>query len=423
MTFKNNIQECYVYITLPGDIQATTAGRFILTNNPHGVSVGQFVYGKKYLQNPSAVAIDPVELKLSEQVFENTRLQGIFSALRDAGPDFWGRKLIERHLESINLTEIDYLLNSPDDRAGALGFGLNKTPPAPKRKFNRKLDLAMLQDTADLLITEELEQKLQTSDVLQVEKLLLIGTSMGGARPKTLVEDKEGLWLAKFNRLDDKWNNARVEHSMLNLAKMCGMNVATSKVVSVGDRDVLLVKRFDRERVKKNYLRSRMVSAFTLLQVEEYDQTRRGWSYILLNEKLRKISLEAKKDSQELFRRMCFNALISNIDDHPRNHAFIANQSGWRLSPAYDLVPAMPISIEQRDLAMICGDYGRSAKAKNLLSQSDRFLLEQSEAQKILEQMENCVKQNWYNIARKNAVSEQDCEKISSAFVYPGFRA
>lgn len=119
---------------------------------------------------------------------------------------------------------------------------------------------------------------------------------------------------------------------------------------------------------------------------------------------------------------MCFNALISNSDDHPRHHAVIAMETDWRLSPAYDLVPTMQINIEHRDLALVCGDMGRYAHADNLLSQSVRFLLEAEEARKIIDDMEQTVKNLWGEIARREGVTDGDREKISSAFAYPGFR-
>lgn len=119
---------------------------------------------------------------------------------------------------------------------------------------------------------------------------------------------------------------------------------------------------------------------------------------------------------------MCFNALISNLDDHPRNHAFIAKETPWKLSPAYDLTPTVPVSLEHRDLAMICGDSGRFANANNLLSQCTRFLLDQEQATAIINKMEEQIKSTWYSVARSTGVSEKDCKIISSAFVYPGFR-
>jgi serine/threonine-protein kinase HipA len=413
---SNKASECFVYITLPGEVSAVTAGRFVLTSNRAGVPLGRFVYGRSYLSNPKAVPMDPVELLLSDKTYETVQLHGVFGALRDAGPDYWGRRVIEKHAGKPALGEIDYLLESADDRAGALGFGLNQVPPAPLRKFNQTLDLEKLQNLAEALIKDELPNDPAAP---QVQDLLLLGTSMGGARPKAVVEDQNGLWIAKFNKPDDRWNNTRVEHAMLRLARECGISVAESRMDTVGGRDVLLIKRFEREKTKNGYLRARMVSGLTVLRAEEAPELRTNWSYVLLAEELRRIVAEPKKDAHELFRRVCFNAMISNLDDHPRNHAFIAKNEQWKLSPAYDLTPSPVISQERRDLAMECGDLGRYANTKNILSQHARFLLERMEAEKIVEEMTACVGK-WYDVVRANGVSENDAEIIRGAFLYPG---
>ena len=190
----------------------------------------------------------------------------------------------------------------------------------------------------------------------------------------------------------------------------------------VGDRDVLLVQRFDRRRTEGGYERARMISGLTLLGAEESSTDRRNWSYLILAENLRKVSALPAEDAAELFRRMCFNALISNTDDHPRNHALIAWGNDWRLSPAYDLTPAPLIASERRDLAMECGDRGRFANAANLLSQCRRFHLDPAEAGRIVDEMEAIVRESWYAMARAQGVTENDCNLIAGAFVYPGFR-
>jgi serine/threonine-protein kinase HipA len=417
--------EIFVYLTLPGESSPVTAGRFELTTNARGVSVGRFVYGRRYLDRADAVPIDPIELKLEERVFQTVRLRGLFGAIRDASPDYWGRRVIEKRARKVALGELDYLLNSPDDRAGALGFGLNVDPPAPLRAFNRTMDLARLQDLADVIVAEEdLSQRAvaDAADLTQIQDLLLIGTAMGGARPKAVVEDAGALWIAKFNRRDDRWNNARVEHAMLTLARECGLSVSHSRLTQIADRDVLLVNRFDRQQFPSGYRRARMLSALTLLRAEDAHQDRDRWSYLALAEELRRIVALPKVDAPELFRRMVFNALISNLDDHPRNHAVIAMDRQWGLSPAYDLTPTAAISLERRDLAMVCGDRGRYANATNLLSQCERFLLSRDDATRIVDNMEIAVKKRWYDIARREGVSEQDCQRISAAFVYDGFR-
>jgi len=419
MTSRPAPTGCFVYITLPGATEAVTAARFELTTSRGGFPLGRLVYGKSYLARGDAVAFDPVELTLGPRVYETTMMKGVFGALRDASPDCWGRRVIERHAGKSPLSELDYLLESPDDRAGALSFGLGQQPPAPRRKFNQTILLAKLQAKADAIVNDE--ELPADPEVTQAGELLLEGTSMGGARPKAVVENDEGLWIAKFNRSDDRWNYARIEHAMLGLARACGLTTAESKIVSIGARDVLLIKRFDREKTEAGYQRARMVSALTLLKTDDSPQLRDKWSYVLLAEELRRVSAEAKKDATELFRRMCFNALISNTDDHPRNHAIIAKGRDWKLSPAYDLTPTPHVSIERRDLAMICGDQGRLANATNLLSQAARFLLPEEDATSIVDTMKDRVKRTWYETARSAGVLEKDCERIAGAFVYPGF--
>jgi len=392
----------------------------VIEQTPAGEPLGRFVYGRSYLANRDAVEIDPVELKLSDRTYETTRLSGVFGAIRDAGPDYWGRRIIEKHAGLPKLDELDYLLESPDDRAGALGFGIDVKPPAPLRKFNRTLDLPHLQKTAEALLRNEIPEN---PNVPQVQDLLLLGTSMGGARPKAVVEDQEGLWIAKFERSDDRWNWERVEHAMLRLARQCGMDAAESRVERVGGKDVLMVKRFDRTRSEDRsaYLRSRMISALTVLRADDAVSVRERWSYVLLVEEIRRVAPEPKKAARELFRRMAFNALISNTDDHPRNHALIAPGRDWMLSPAYDLTPTPSLSQERRDLAMECGTLGRYANRANILSEHRRFLLEREEAERILDDMMKQVANTWEETVLSCGGSQYDVEAIRPAFVYPGY--
>jgi serine/threonine-protein kinase HipA len=420
MISRRTPTECFVTMTLPGQIAPVTAARFELAKDRRDIAVGRLVYGRSYLDRSDAVPIDPIALKLSTDTYQTVGMKGVFGALRDAAPDYWGRRVIERHVGAAELNEMDYLLLSPDDRAGALGFGLSRQPPAPKRDFNKTLNLERLQVIADAIVDDE--DRPDDAEAVQVEELMLVGTSMGGARPKAVVEDADGLWIAKFNRKDDRWNSARAERAMLVLARACGITTAESKVVVVGDRDVLLIKRFDRARTGDGYLRARMLSGLTLLRAEEGHDTRDRWSYLLLAEELRRISSNPRADAAELFRRMCFNALISNTDDHPRNHAVVAMTPEWKLSPAYDLTPTPLVSEERRDLALICGDAGRYANADNVVSQSMRFLLEKSQAETIVSDMEAQVRTRWYEVARREGLPETDCNTISRAFAYAGFR-
>jgi serine/threonine-protein kinase HipA len=411
-------QECFVYITLPGAISAVTAGRFVIETDPHGDPLGRFVYGRSYLENPAAIDIDPLELKLAAITYETIQMNGVFGALRDSGPDFWGRRIIEKRAGIAKLREIDYLLESPDDRAGALGSGLNRVAPAPRRKFNQTMELERLQELAEALVRDEIPSDPNTE---QAQDLLLLGTSMGGARPKAVVESDSGLWMAKFSRFDDRWNYPRVEHAMLELARQCGIDAAEGRIVKVAGKDVLLIRRFDRQKSPAGYTRARMISGMTALRTDDAPTARERWSYILLAEELRRIVSEPKADARELFCRMCFNALISNTDDHPRNHAFVAFGRNWRLSPAYDLIPLPTVSQDRRDLAMECGRQGRFANATNILSEYPRFLLEREEAEKIVYGMQEQVEKTWYSTALQCGVSVKDADTIRGAFVYPGF--
>ena len=412
-------RECFVYIVLPGETSFVTAGRFRVTPTRGGANVGSFVYGQSYLARANAVPLDPVELRLRRGPFETARMDGFFGAIRDAMPDSWGQRVIERHAGVAKLEGFDYLLQGPDDRAGALGFGLNVEPPAPRRKFNRTLDLGRLQQAADAVISDD--PSLAGSAAQQVEEFLRLGTSMGGARPKVVVEDDSDLWLAKFSREDDRWNHPRVEHALLDLAKACELNVAESKLTTVAGRDVLLVRRFDRGHTQAGYRRHRMVSALTLLRSDDNPIRRTNWSYLLLADEIRRVSARPEADLRELFARMCFNAITSNTDDHPRNHAILAKDQDWHLSPAFDLTPMPVVGQDRRDLAMVCGEQGRYANRENLLSAHGRFLLSGEEATKIVDTLVDTVRAQWRPTMRRAGVSEQDCDRVASAFLYEGF--
>ena len=407
-------RECYVYVVLPGETAFTTAGRFVVDRHD-GVATGRFIYRRAYRERVDAVELDPVGLRLAAGTFETVRLGGLFGAVRDAMPDYWGRLVIERAAGATTLDEFDYLLGGPDDRAGALGFGLTVEPPPVRPHFNSVLQLDMLQQQAEALIAGEAVESPPT-----LERLLLLGTSMGGARPKAVVADATRSYLAKFPRPDDRWNHPRVEHGMLMLARACGIDVAENRCGTVGHRDVLLVNRFDRQKTAAGYQRARMVSALTLLRTDERATERGNWSYLLLADEIRRRSASPRDDLRELFTRMCFNAAVSNLDDHPRNHAAIAWQRQWRLSPAYDLVPSPVVAQERRDLAMVCGRFGRWANRDNLLSGSGRFLLSQSEATAIFDGVRTTVNARWRDVLRQAGASNADCDAVASAFDYVG---
>ena len=414
-------RECFVYIVPPDETEFVTAARFRVSRTRDGEPVGELVYGKSYLERKNAVELDPIEIRLGSQKFETARMNGFFGAIRDAMPDYWGRRVIERHAGKSVLDEFDYLMMGADDRAGALGFGLNATPPAPKRDYNRTLDLERLQSTAEAIQNDQPYLIDNQADAEQVQELMLNGTSMGGARPKAVVEDDNSLWVAKFSSPQDRWSHPRVEHAFLKLAELCGLNVADSKIVSVAGKDVLMVRRFDRDHCDAGYRRHRMVSALTLLRSEESPAAKADWSYLLLADEIRRTSSHPEQDLKELYGRMCFNALVSNLDDHPRNHAILAKDTSWRLSPAYDLTPTPTVSLDNRDLAMSCGRFGRTAKKQNLISGHGRFMLSEEEATQIIETMEAVIRKEWDASLRRAGASQNDINAIQSAFIYDGF--
>ena len=246
------------------------------------------------------------------------------------------------------------------------------------------------------------------------------GTSMGGARPKATIEDEQNLWLGKFPAKDDRFNLQRVEFATLDLARRCGLTVTQARLQAVGDNDVLMLQRFDRQYydngTDNGYLRFGLVSGLTVLDSGDSHLERERWSYPLLADNLRRWSDKPEADCAELFRRMVFNAAVTNNDDHPRNHALLRRQKGWRLSPAYDLVPSPVISQERRDLALTVGDYGRTASIYNLLSLVGRFGLSESEARAEINRMIEVLR-NWREIFFACGVSARDVDVIAPALL------
>ncbi len=404
-------REAYIYIQLPGTLETVTAALLRVQTLPDGTQIGRFRYGDRYLQRQKAIALDPFQLPLAKKVFEFTRLKGIPGAVRDAGPDAWGRRVIEHKLErsAADLQEIDYLLHGPQDGAGYLSFGLKAEPPAPKRQYNRTHQLADL-----IAATQAIEAGKPVAAHLLEH--LDPGTSMGGARPKATIEDAQCLWLGKFPAKDDRCNLQRIEFATLDLARRCGLNVTQARLQTVGDSDVLMLQRFDRDYTDKGYLRFGLVSGLTVLDCGDSYLDRERWSYPLLADNLRRWSDKPAVDCAELFRRMVFNAAVTNNDDHPRNHAMLRRQKGWRLSPAYDLVPAPVVSLERRDLALTVGNYGRTASIYNLLSQAGRFGLSTEEARAEIDRLVDVIR-HWRDSFFACGVSAKDIDYIAPAML------
>lgn len=413
-------RECFVFIHLPTGEQVV-CGRFVQDALPGGGWRGRFVYARSYRDRSDALAIDPIELPLEPRTFEIVDTNGIFGALRDASPDAWGRRVIEWKLGGGALaSEVDYLLHSPEDRAGALSFGSTAQALPTVQRYNQVVDLSRLLQLAAEVDGAD-ERPRESTPVRQITQLIEPGTSMGGARPKNVVRSDDSLWLAKFPMRGDRWNVNVVEGAMLSLARLCGIRAAEHRLVRVGEQQVLLVKRFDRHFIDGGFRRARMVSAKTVLRADD-DLTRRdAWSYPVLADELQRWVEDPASDRRELFRRMVFNALISNTDDHPRNHALIAPSLEWQLSPAYDLTPGPSASVSRRDLALQVGRLGRWANRSNLLSACTRFQYAPDEANEVIDGIQHTVSARWAELVRAEGGTDADVNAIASAFDYPGF--
>ncbi len=410
-------KECFVYLQRPQSLEVVPCARFVREETRGGAFIGRLIYGRSYLDREDAVPLDPFQLPLSPREYRTAKLEGMFGVLRDAAPDAWGRRVIEHRLGHQDLDEFDYLTAAGDDRAGALSFGSTAVPHHRSPVYRSVVQLPALQEAAAAIE----EGRPVGPSAQHIADLLAPGSSMGGARPKAVVEDDSGLWIAKFPMSGDRWNNAPVEAAMLGLASACGIRVPETRIQRVAGNSILLVRRFDRVRVDGGYHRHRMVSALTVLDAEESAVARHSWSYVLLADELQRWSAEPTKDKTELFRRVVFNGLISNTDDHPRNHALIAPGRAWRLAPAYDLTPTPMHAIERRDLALTCGRFGRIARRDNMLSQAPRFGMSLEDANAVIDEIKQVVGAEWRQLVRAAGGSDADVEAVERAFIYEGF--
>jgi serine/threonine-protein kinase HipA len=392
-------KETYVYIQLNGEF--IPAG-FLEMYGQGRESFAAFQYGTRYLAREDAISIDPTSLPLQEGRFlTNTGVKMLFGGIRDASPDDWGRHILDNIKDGNILTEFDYLTSSNVDRVGALAFGPDLSGPQRVFPFNvSKEDLY-----GDSL---NLEQMILFADLIESEtqlppeqkRFLIRGSSLGGAQPKssTVYEGKQ--WIVKFSKKYDSWSTCRVENATMTLARLCGLNVPETKTMTIVNRDIFLIERFD--RLGKS--RTPFISARTLLgiQSESGDQDR---SYQEIAEQFRihgDIN-HLHDDLEELYKRMVFNVLCNNFDDHLRNHGFLYQGSGWRLSPAYDVV-AQPEGVNQKQLYLNIGDKGRRATIKNALTQTEPFGLNHEGALSIVNNMASIVKNNWQSVFKECGV-------------------
>lgn len=393
------MKEVYVHIFLKNAY--IPAGRLIFEQQGR-YSVAHFQYGKKYLERADALSLDPIQLPLIDKEFITPNGFDLFNGIRDAGPDRWGRYLLDKKFKH-PLDELEYITLAGPDRAGALAFSNSTEPFAYSPP--RRLDLKICLDAAEQATSG------QTGEAL--ERFLNYGPSLGGARPKATVIWNNKPYVAKFNLSLDKQNEALIEFATMSLAKHCGLNVPPIDKTIVSGRDIYLIERFDRVNFNDEEIPIHFISGLSATGLHEQDF--QEWSYLALCDAIDQLSREPAEDKLELFKRMVFNILVYNNDDHMRNHGFIhlGNQS-WRLSPLYDVVPGI-ITSETYKLAMHVGDFGKEASIKNALTSIGYFGISQDAANQIIHSLTAEVK-NWEEHYRAAGVPARDIEKLRHSF-------
>lgn len=369
-----------------------------------------FEYADGWLDSPDAFALDPANLPLDGgQIYTTSNQSALPGALRDSAPDRWGQQLIRRAFRKsgINrtLSEIDYLLALTDQtRIGALRFkregehsfdhdvGRHRVPPL--------IQLPALIDAADAVQTNT-----ETAEDLKL--LLNEGSPLGGARPKSAVIDNDGtLAIAKFPKTDDVRSITHGEVLAMTLAAKAGINAARARLQDVAGRPVALISRFDRQ----DGTRLPFLSAMSLLGLNDGDEA----TYTDIAECIRMYSSEPTKDLHELWRRIVFNVLIGNLDDHLRNHGFLYDsENKWRLSPAYDLNP-VPLEEKVRELTTWISDEGPEADLNIACRAAPFFALKDEQAQAIIAEVSAALK-GWQNTARQLGMDTEDVAVYSTA--------
>lgn len=399
------------------DLEGTTrrVGTLRAVTSRQGERAG-FEYDPGWLALSHRFALEPA-LQLTEGTNYPSDDRALFGAFSDSAPDRWGRTLMQRGERQAAqgegrpvraLHELDYLLGVSDvSRQGALRFTALSGGPflaAGGAGVPPLLRLPRLLAAADHVDEGEGGEE-------DLRLLLAPGSSLGGARPKASVRDDEGaLTIAKFSRISDEWPVVEWEAVALRLAREAGVDAAPAQLLRVGDRQVLLTRRFDR----RGEMRVPYLSAMSLLGAR--DNAREPHSYPEIAEALRQHGAAPSRDLAELWRRMVFTVLIANTDDHLRNHGFLwVGTDGWRLSPAFDLNPT-PADVRPRVLSTaltIDGDTTASlALAFEVL---EWFDLKLAEGKAIATEVERAVAR-WRAVATELGLSRAQCDRMASAF-------
>lgn len=372
-----------------------------------------FAYEPSYLATSGAYAIDP-SLPLRTGSYQTPVGQAVFGAMSDCAPDRWGRTLVKRSEAAAarangrparQLGEIDFLLGVRDDlRQGALRFRL------VEGGFLASADTGVpaLTDLPELLdLAARAEQS--SADLPDLQRLVRVGSSLGGARPKAHVRGDDGrVAIAKFpSASTDTWNVMAWEKVALDLARSAGIEVPHSRLLDLAGRSVLVVDRFDRHRDGR---RVGYASAMTMLEARDGDQR----SYLDIAAVVENVSVSAAAELAELWRRMVFSILISNTDDHLRNHGFLhVHDDVWRLAPAFDLNPNPEPGPKHLSTA-VSNDDDRAAVA-TALDIAPLFRLRIPESNRILNDVRAAVRR-WRDVARAVGLSWQECTDMAWAF-------
>ena len=291
---------------------------------------GQFRYAIEYLEHPQAFPLDPLNLSLSMETFDADRpREGVHGVFEDSLPDDWGRRLmIRRHKLSRNAQRVPNLLRLLGIQGlGALSYVEEGRPELKPTGVSCR----HLKELA--LLAQKFEQEPATADDNELSLLFQAGSSPGGARPKALVEDDNGAYLAKFASTRDRLDVVSLEAAAMALGRQAGIETADTKIFALGTtKKCLLVKRFD---INAAGGRNHLISMQTLLKADGYYNA----GYRELAEVIKHISSQPGNDLHRLYRQMVFNIMIGNTDDHLKNFIMLHDDTGWRLSPAFDLLP------------------------------------------------------------------------------------
>jgi serine/threonine-protein kinase HipA len=373
-----------------------------------------FEYDPSWLENPARFSLEPA-LQLGPGPFHTPGDLPMFGAIGDSAPDRWGRVLMRRmerrraereKTTPRTLREIDYLLLVDDEaRQGAMRFAEREGGPFVRDEEAKRIPPIM--GLPKLLSASErfIEEK-DTDEDLRL--LIAPGSSLGGARPKASVRDKDGqLAIAKFPRKDDEITTVVWERVAFALAEKAGIVVPSVRLEEVAKKPVLLLRRFDRDGVR----RIPFLSAMSMLGAKDQEPR----SYLEMVDALRQHGASPKEDIEALWRRLVFNILISNTDDHLRNHGFLyEGQAGWRLSPAYDLNP-MPIDLKPRVLSTMITEDDSTASLHLAMEVAGYFDLNASKAKTIAAEVAQSASM-WRKEAARQRLSKTEIERMASAF-------